>query len=290
MSGFVALPRAVLDIDAPDAWFPGDGVTATVYAHLVNMARWSPEPSAPLPRQKVRLEQGQLVLSQNDLVRRTGLSRKTIRRAMGGLEKGQLVGQVAGPLGTIVTVIDYKRLFIECGDTGPASGPTTGQVRANQGPYQDKETKRQRDKEETLTSLSSDETPALRLVVTKAPADHLQLAEIWNTHRGGLPAVTKVTKKRRDQMRKRWTEEPSPEYWVGAVQKLARSSFANSSTWCSFDWLIKNDENHTKAAAGNYDDRAKDGEDSPSAREEERRRSIERLIAQGHDPFMGASK
>lgn len=89
-----------------------------------------------------------------------------------------------------------------------------------------------------------------------------QLLDAWNTHRGDLTEIKRLSKARLDKIKVRREEEPNLEYWVACIKRLAASSFATGkvksanfpSGWkADFDWLIKNDLNHTKVAEGKYD-------------------------------------
>lgn len=79
------------------------------------------------------------------------------------------------------------------------------------------------------------------------------LFDLWNAHCGNLAKVTKLTESRKRKIRARLTEEPDPAYWERAIVALSASSFVNEGGWCTFDWLVKNDTNHTKS--GNYPNR-----------------------------------
>lgn len=145
MSGFIALPREILDVDSPDAWFPNDLPVASLYAYLVNKARWCAS-NAPLPRQKHPLLAGQLVIGQAELALKFEMSRKRIRTLLSRLSKYGKVAIKGANEGSIITICNYEQLFLHETKQGPAEGPTRGQPGANQGPHRDKETRGQDDK------------------------------------------------------------------------------------------------------------------------------------------------
>ena len=95
------------------------------------------------------------------------------------------------------------------------------------------------------------------------------LVTLWNTatersRRNGLPGLIPcrvLTESRASKVRQRLAEEPDLDWWSQAIDKLAMSKFARGSpskdgrSWrASFDWLIANDTNATKAYEGKYDD------------------------------------
>jgi len=84
-------------------------------------------------------------------------------------------------------------------------------------------------------------------------APYSDFLSLWNQNRGTLAGVEDLTDSRKAKIRARWAEKPDLAYWEGAVKRLASSTFASGGKWATFDWLMKNDTNHTKAAAGNYD-------------------------------------
>lgn len=81
--------------------------------------------------------------------------------------------------------------------------------------------------------------------------------DLWNANCSPLSKVTKLTDGRRRQVRARLRDEPNLEYWASVVRRMASSDLCRDSGWANFDWLVKNDTNHVKAAEGKYDNRAK---------------------------------
>ncbi len=82
------------------------------------------------------------------------------------------------------------------------------------------------------------------------------LLHLWNDNCSPLPKADEGVKSRTPKMRARLTERPDPAYWEATVKRMAASEFCQSGGWATFDWLIKNDSNHVKAARGDYDNRA----------------------------------
>lgn len=92
------------------------------------------------------------------------------------------------------------------------------------------------------------------------PEQH-PLIQIWNEHRGELPAVIKTTVQRNKKIEKTWSNLTAAE-WVTVIKKIAASDFCNGRTdsgdWkAGFDWLLSYDKNKTpnylKVQEGNYD-------------------------------------
>ena len=48
---------------------------------------------------------------------------------------------------------------------------------------------------------------------------------------------------------------PSREFWLTVINNLAKSEFALNGKWASFNWIIKNEDNPTKAFEGNYNNK-----------------------------------
>jgi hypothetical protein len=81
------------------------------------------------------------------------------------------------------------------------------------------------------------------------PSD-LQIA--WNEFSGTLPKIRKLTKDRTAKCKSRLKENPEKEFWLTVIKNLAKSDFASNGKWCTFDWIVKNETNPTKAFEGNY--------------------------------------
>lgn len=138
--GFLALPREVLDVASPEAWFPGDLFTASVYAFLANAARYS-DATVPCRRQKVVLKTGQLLLGEQPIADAFGVSRMRVRNALRRLEGQHRISLVKSPLGTLVTVCDYVELFQTFNKDEPTKEPTGSPPEAHREPNHDKVTK-----------------------------------------------------------------------------------------------------------------------------------------------------
>lgn len=89
----------------------------------------------------------------------------------------------------------------------------------------------------------------------RSRAPYADFLSAWNANRRTLAAINEITDGRKTKIRARWAEKPELAYWEGCVRRMAASKFCCESGWATFDWLVKNDTNHTKVAAGNYDNR-----------------------------------
>lgn len=82
------------------------------------------------------------------------------------------------------------------------------------------------------------------------------LFEIWNQHRGNLPKAESLTNDRKKKCNARLKTNPSVDYWIGVVQRMATSEYCNGSGkdgwFASFDFLLQPDT-HVKVLEGKYD-------------------------------------
>lgn len=82
------------------------------------------------------------------------------------------------------------------------------------------------------------------------------LVDLWNLNAAVLPPIRALTKKRHDQWRRRWAENPDEGYWVAIVVRMAASPFCrgeNDRGWkANVDFLLR-PETHVKVSEGQYD-------------------------------------
>lgn len=110
---------------------------------------------------------------------------------------------------------------------------------------------RQDNAEQDSTNIS----PTERGDTARPRAPYSDLISLWNENKGTLAGIERLTESRKVKIRARWAEHPHLTYWSLCVQKMAASKFCCESGWATFDWLMKNDTNHTKVTAGNYGNR-----------------------------------
>lgn len=84
--------------------------------------------------------------------------------------------------------------------------------------------------------------------IAKADVDRIVTA--WN--KTGLAEVSRVTDKRRKQIAVR-VKSFGVDDVLEAIEKVGKSDFCHQGGWCTFDWLMKNDDNMAKALEGKYD-------------------------------------
>lgn len=95
-----------------------------------------------------------------------------------------------------------------------------------------------------------------------------EVASLWNELAGGkgkIPKLrsTKLGRTRKEKFRVRWEEEPDLDYWRECFTRVGQSPFLRGEVknfHATFDWIIANDQNHTKVSEGNYQ-----GTSTPSA-------------------------
>ncbi len=84
--------------------------------------------------------------------------------------------------------------------------------------------------------------------VSKVDVDKIVAA--WNAT--GLPEVFRVTDNRRELIAAH-VKAFGVDKVLEAIEKVSKSDFCHKGGWCTFDWLMKNDDNMAKALEGKYD-------------------------------------
>lgn len=242
MRRFLVLPREVLSPEQ-DGWFPGDRLMAAIYVALVNKANWA-DANSPLPRQKITLKRGQCSIGTEQFAKEFRIGRQVLRTILGKLQHMRKINQQHNQRdnqgGTLITIIDYDKLYLFRPDGQPAKQPGN-QPRTNQGLT----TSGQEDKEDKEEDNNNTASP-----LAVAAEEFLAL---WNSNRGTLRAAKAMTPTRQLLLADRSAERPDLAYWEGTIKRMAASAFICSKPWGTIDWLLKNDENHVKVAEGNYD-------------------------------------
>ena len=82
------------------------------------------------------------------------------------------------------------------------------------------------------------------------------MLDLWNGKRGSLPKVVRLVGSRERQVRARLKEHPDMTYWSDVFDRIQAFPFLlgmNPRGWkVSFDWVMKNPENHLKVLEGKY--------------------------------------
>lgn len=239
--GWVKIHRRVVE---EDIGLRGN-FTLGLFVRLVRMANWK-EGSVPLGAQKIILKPGQLASSLRELSPDVDedphLNR--VRTALRYLEMRGTIAQESSNHGRIITLCNWDEYQREDDDAHSfsTSEPQTDHRRTTDGPQHSEEDKKVRKKEGKGKS-------AVALP---------RLAELWNSHRGGLPEVRGCSGTRRKYADSRWKEKPDPQYWTDIIARILRSPFCtgdNDRGWVAdFDFLIRPETQH-KVLEGKYDAR-----------------------------------
>jgi hypothetical protein len=102
--------------------------------------------------------------------------------------------------------------------------------------------------------------PKKQKAAPSAPGVCDQIVSIWNSERGKLPEVLKLTEPRRRKILSRISGDSDfHKTFAAAVQKAAHTPFLcgdGKRGWrASFDWMIENDTNAVSVIEGKYDDK-----------------------------------
>lgn len=93
-------------------------------------------------------------------------------------------------------------------------------------------------------------------------SNQVDLVKIWNENCGSLPKVCGLSKKRQLGIKARLKENPSEQYWITVVSRIASTPFCNGDNergWrASFDFLLRPDT-HLKVMEGQYASKHNDG-------------------------------
>lgn len=111
------------------------------------------------------------------------------------------------------------------------------------------------DKKKTNAAAIEDKAKKKEAAARIAKADTEKIVTAWNG--SGLPQVSRMTERRHKHLAAR-VKTFGVDKIVEAIEKVGKSDFCHQGGWCTFDWLMKNDDNLTKALEGNYDNRAPD--------------------------------
>jgi hypothetical protein len=168
--------------------------------------------------------------------------------------KSEFIDQIAEAEGFAAHLVAAE--LAESSDLGVRIKGTKGRIewyarlkRGNSkgGRARSEKAKRDRSGRFQLTS-SSPPAPASALspspsINTNTPLTPQGVVEIWNQHRGKLPACSRLNDSRSKQVRARLGENSDPEYWTSIVREIASNPFCqgkNDRGWvATFDYLIR---------------------------------------------------
>src|SRR2546421_2685664 len=189
------------------------------------------------------------------LIRKTGLSERTVQNALRVLEKAGLIVPVR--LYTETTPTEYDLPFVRGGQGVPPRTFVAGQDVPPRGANGDKGGGQQVPL--NGTNQPSDEPSLPNTVNLSNDLTPSWLASLWNASMPSPPfsRVAGLSEERKTKARLRLAAHPEPVFWEAVVSKAAASPFCrggNDKGWkVSFDWLIKNEGNCLKVAEGKYD-------------------------------------
>lgn len=149
MSGYVKISRELLEHPVVGVAYPE---RFALWCWLIGNACWKPK-RFDVQGKTVTLKRGQICISQRELAKKLGLSRKAVRAALERFEGEEMIGRKKGPSGgtsrAIITVCNYNRYQDVAEEAGPARGPR----RAQEGPTKE-EGKKGRKEDSSLRSES----------------------------------------------------------------------------------------------------------------------------------------
>lgn len=241
-NGWIKLPRQVL--------FGPVGKNANTLSVFVTLMGWANIQDSPQTRLGIEtlVARGQVLTSACELACHLDLNRRTILFHLKKLsEKGEIEQQVHNR-GRLITVCHYDEYQTDENSILLCSAQQGAHQSAQQTAHILKKNKK-REEEKKISPNGDRERPGRSLT------PHQGLVDIWNSNRGSLALVEKLTKSRMDKIRSRWAEKPDLEYWGAVTKRMAASRFCREGGWATFDWLIKNDTNHIKVSEGKYDNR-----------------------------------
>ncbi|WP_374648995.1 hypothetical protein [Rhizorhabdus sp.] len=213
----------------------------------------------------VRLDRGQLLVSQRTIAEEFGLGRQQVRRLIDSMVIAGMITEnsthSASRAGTIVTIVNFERYQgdADAGESVRAAPQPKGQPITNPRPTQDQPTREEgkegrEGKEESPSD--AERRPSLPTV------DHVQSAfddfqRLRSEIRPGARSLA-LTQSRRTALAQRLREIGGPVGWAEVLARIRASRFLRGETdrWggAEIDWVLK-PANLTKIREGNYDDR-----------------------------------
>lgn len=131
MSGWISLHRGWRDCDAFEE--PRDPMSdADAWAWLIEHAAWKPIRRAAGQGQSIRLERGQIHVSDRSLATAFRWDRKRVRRYLDRLAAHDMVVAVRDQSGTIISLCNYDRYQQPPAPKGAGRGPARGRAGAAQ--------------------------------------------------------------------------------------------------------------------------------------------------------------
>lgn len=236
----------------------------------------------------VRLERGQLLLSERTIADDFGLGRQQVRRLMDSFENASMINRdsthSASRAGTIITIVNYEHYQ---GDRDePQAFPTQGQPnqepKGNPRPTQDQPTREEREKREereeerpSVSSIGKPTDASIEMPEPGKPAEQassiivLSLADpivdafsAYQSMRGELvpnARTVALTAGRKRKLADRIREIGGGRAWLDVLAQIRGSPFLRGETSrngfvAEIDWLLQ-PANLTKVREGTFDDK-----------------------------------
>ena len=82
-----------------------------------------------------------------------------------------------------------------------------------------------------------------------------EVMEVWNdlANQTGIPKIKSMSETRYKKFKTRIHQNNNfLEDFINTVETAVKSEFIMSSSWFTFDWIVKNNENYLKVLEGNY--------------------------------------
>lgn len=215
----------------------------------------------------VRLERGQLLLSQRTVAEDFGLGRQQVRRLIDSMVIAGMITEnsthSASRAGTIVTIVNFERYQGDADATGivtiplqPKSQPIT-----NPRPTQDQPTREEGKEGKEGKEEEGSPSDSSRALAPAAPDDVVTAFAAFQQLRHEIRPSSRsliLTPARRAALSHRLREIGGPAGWADVLCRIRASRFLRGETdrWggAEIDWVLK-PANLTKIIEGNYDER-----------------------------------
>lgn len=227
--------------------------TRHIFITLLAWANWS-EQRIVRGGKLGSLKRGQLVTSDEELSLACEYSRNTIRKHLELLKTLGSVDIKRDNQGTVITICKYSEYQDVKNKESTAEGTTTCTTDWTTTWTTDCTTDWTRNKK--IKNLKKNKEGKEAPASTDPGTDGLVNA--WNENCGNLPKVIKLGSSRTTHAKARLKENPSLDYWVEIIKRVAASDFCNgqnSRQWvANIDFLLRPDTQF-KALEGSYDNK-----------------------------------
>lgn len=196
----------------------------------------------------VEIERGAFVTSEVKLAERWGWARKTVRRFLSSLEMDRMIAKKCTTRYTAIEVQNYA--LYQNFEIGEDTAMDTGREQVN--------TQMGNSNLHTNNNNNNDNN-SKRITYMRAPSiPYTEIQEIWNSHRGAMPAIREMDMKRQRSIKALWAKHPTIDWFRDLFQAAANSDFlcgrvTDKPFVAGFDFVIKN---AVKIIEGTYSNRS----------------------------------